>query len=85
MVVVGLGPPSGADGKRTVLGGALWEYFKASQCFLYTYLVITSAGRGKGLGRLLANGQWKAVRNREKVRHPLLKQARRGYVSVPTV
>ena len=56
----------GLNAEGDVIGGALWEYFKSSECFLYTYLVITPKGRGTGLGRLLANAQWRAVRNREK-------------------
>ena len=43
------------------------EYFKKSQCFLYTYLFVhPDVEKGVGVGRKVANAAWKVARRREE-------------------
>merc|ERR1712046_113740 len=55
------------DSERPVIGGALWEYFKQAECFLYTYLFLDPAmPHERGTGRRIADAMWAAARRRER-------------------
>ena len=64
---VALGPAADT-GERAVMGGVIWEYFRASRCMLFTYLLIEPDARGKGLGLQLSIASWRAALEFEKQR-----------------
>ena len=54
------------DGRDNVVGGAVWEYFLESKCFIYSFLLLDSAYKSKGLGRKIANRMWREIRLRKE-------------------